>query len=882
MRKIPTVVLLGLAVPAFSALPVLSIAPNPKPVTPEVHSAVVAGVDGASLRAEGDTSKDASTQARRQILDTARRGDPPSRPDVFTAERSAASFDLLGVTWAAGTGSSDLTVLVRTHSGQGWSEWTSLDLAPTPGKADGTIERAGTEPLYAGDSDGYQVRVDVRDGALPDDVRVDLIDPGSSRADASAGRSQPAASAAAETAQPAILSRAEWGADERLRGASPRYNSTIKAGFVHHTAGANGYSEADVPKIIRGIYAYHTKSNGWSDIGYNFLVDRFGRTWEGRYGGITRAVMGAHTGGFNTDTFGVSAIGDYGKVDAPPVLVEAIARVLAWKLSLYFRDPFGQTSLISEGGGTSRFARGTVVPTSVISGHRDMGNTSCPGTFLYAQLPTIRNLVASDLGPSLVNPAAVPPSTPYGGGPIAFTTNASRPQSLHLEIRERCGGALVRTLDGSVAPGAPASLAWDLTGSDGARVRPGDYDETLSGVSPDGVPRSWESSVSVVPTPESFAAGVLPQACDASFVSLNPTRLYDSRTAKAPLGAGRQVDLTVLGHAGIPASGPVAVALNVTAVKPSKGTFLTAFPTGGRRPGASSLNLSRGTTRAAFVVAAVGLGGRVSIGNYAGVAHVVIDVAGYYAVPAGDGVLYHPAQPFRLYDSRADPAGILANNVSRSMAVPTVDGVPSEQMGAAVINVTAVGATGAGHLTAYPDGAARPLASTLNFASATAVANRATVRLSAGRLTVTNRGHAAHVVVDVVGFFAPTTVTGGRHFRALAPTRLLDTRRGTGAPRRPLVANGRLSLTVAGAGTVVPADATAVAMTLTGTGATSSTYLKTWPAGNAMPGASDLNIARRVTTANLVVVPVGAGGVVTVFNRFGSVHVVADVVGYYH
>ena len=83
---------------------------------------------------------------------------------------------------------------------------------------------------------------------------------------------------------------AQWGADESIRGSAPKYNATIKAGFVHHTAGANGYSEAEVPKILRGIYAYHVKGNGWSDIGYNFLVDRFGRLWEGRYGGMTRAV----------------------------------------------------------------------------------------------------------------------------------------------------------------------------------------------------------------------------------------------------------------------------------------------------------------------------------------------------------------------------------------------------------------------------------------------------------------------------------------------------------------------------------------------------------------------------------------------------------------
>ena len=171
---------------------------------------------------------------------------------------------------------------------------------------------------------------------------MDLIDPGESRADASVGAGAPMSSAAAAAGQPPIFTRAEWGADESLRDGSPNYSSTIKAGFVHHTASANGYSAAEVPKILRGIYAYHTKSNGWSDIGYNFLVDRFGRLWEGRYGGISKPVIGAHTGGFNTDTFAVSAIGNYDKVAAPAAMTDAISRVLAWKLSLHYRNPVGQ------------------------------------------------------------------------------------------------------------------------------------------------------------------------------------------------------------------------------------------------------------------------------------------------------------------------------------------------------------------------------------------------------------------------------------------------------------------------------------------------------------------------------------------------------------
>ncbi|HEX6921570.1 MAG TPA: FG-GAP-like repeat-containing protein, partial [Actinomycetes bacterium] len=209
----------------------------------------------------------------------------------------------------------------------------------------------------------------------------------------------------------------QWGADERLRSSPPAYSSTIKGGFVHHTDGANGYASADVPKIIRGIYAYHTKSNGWSDIGYNFLVDRFGRLWEGRYGGMDRPVIGAHTGGFNDDTFGISAIGNYDTAAAPSAMVTSIARLMAWKLSLHYRNPNGTMTLTSTGGGTSRYSAGTVVTKPAISGHRDMGYTACPGRYLYSYMSTIRSKAVAYLAVGLVNPS------------VSVTTTSARVRS---------------------------------------------------------------------------------------------------------------------------------------------------------------------------------------------------------------------------------------------------------------------------------------------------------------------------------------------------------------------------------------------------------------------------------------------------------------------
>ena len=114
---------------------------------------------------------------------------------------------------------------------------------------------------------------------------------------------------------------------------APSYG-TVKTGFIHHTVNANNYTAEQVPALLRGIYAYHTQSRGWRDIGYNFLVDRFGRIWEGRWGGVNRAVVGAHTLGYNEVSFAMSAIGNFDIAAAaagrarrlrPAVRLEAVA-----------------------------------------------------------------------------------------------------------------------------------------------------------------------------------------------------------------------------------------------------------------------------------------------------------------------------------------------------------------------------------------------------------------------------------------------------------------------------------------------------------------------------------------------------------------------------
>ena len=122
---------------------------------------------------------------------------------------------------------------------------------------------------------------------------------------------------------------------------APEIASTIKAATVHHTADSNDYSAADVPAIMRSIYRYHAITRGWGDIGYNVLVDKFGRIWEGRAGGLSKPVIGAHAGGFNTYTFGVSMMGNYDTAPTTPPMIDSVAAIIAWKLSLFSVDPHG-------------------------------------------------------------------------------------------------------------------------------------------------------------------------------------------------------------------------------------------------------------------------------------------------------------------------------------------------------------------------------------------------------------------------------------------------------------------------------------------------------------------------------------------------------------
>ncbi|MFI2629994.1 N-acetylmuramoyl-L-alanine amidase [Streptomyces collinus] len=345
-------------------------------------------------------------------------------PDGAPRERSLAPrtsepFSLIGITWDDPDAALNGTAQVRTRSLESgaWSAWRPLETdARTPEagpERDRPGVRGGTQPLWTGPSDGFQVRVS---GArLPAGLRVELVDPEAGSGAVHTAVVEPDAVAPdvagpvagpLAAGRPVVTSRSAWGADESLVKDPPTYTGNTKAMFVHHTAGTNAYACSQSASIVRGVFLYHVKSNGWNDIGYHFLVDKCGTVFEGRAGGIDKPVLGAHAYGFNTATSSVSVLGDYSTAATNAAVRQSVAKVAAWKLGLYGIDPTG-TVVLTSGADNGKYKLGQKGTFYRISGHRDGYPTACPGQNLYNDLPKIRTLAAS--AAKLAAPAAEPP-----------------------------------------------------------------------------------------------------------------------------------------------------------------------------------------------------------------------------------------------------------------------------------------------------------------------------------------------------------------------------------------------------------------------------------------------------------------------------------------
>ena len=361
-------------------------APEPEPVETSTEQVDMGSVDEPAPEAE---VQDGTTEPVGGVS--------PTEPALTVSQTDTAEFSLVGVTWAYDPAVTDTVVQVRAQADDGsWGDWTAVvveDADQNAGTDSGAAQRGGTAPLWTGPSTGVEAELVTRSGAQPTDVTLDLVDPGTSDADGALSTPDIQDTADAAMAMPDVYSRAQWGADENIRTWDPEYAPTIKAATVHHTADTNNYTADQVPAMMRSIYRYHTVSRGWGDIGYNVIVDKYGRLWEGRFGGLASTVIGAHAGGFNTGTFGVSMLGNYDTAPTTPAMITAVEAIIAWKFDLYGVDANGTVLLTSAGGGTSRYAAGTRVTLPTIFGHRDVGSTTCPGQYGYAKLGEIRAVV---------------------------------------------------------------------------------------------------------------------------------------------------------------------------------------------------------------------------------------------------------------------------------------------------------------------------------------------------------------------------------------------------------------------------------------------------------------------------------------------------------
>ena len=366
--------------------------------------------------------------------------------------------------------------------------------------------------------------------------------------------------------------------------------------------------------------------------------------------------------------------------------------------------------------------------------------------------------------------------------------------------------------------------------------------------------------------------------------AIEPSRILDTRTSigghLGKLGHRDTMRLQVAGTGGVPASGVTAVTLNVTVTKPSNESYLTAWPTGARRPTASNLNFVPGQTVPNLVTVKVGGDGAINLYNHSGSTHVVVDVAGYYA-QGGGGSMFTALPPTRILDTRAGGSQRLGADQTRGVRVAGLGGVPRHGATAVALNVTAVDATRDSYVTAYPAGDRRPNASTVNFGRGDVIPNMAVTKLGRdGRINLYNFAGSVDVVVDVMGYFTLNERTAS--YVPLTPTRVVDTRAGTGGPRRALDHRSSRQVQLSGAAGLPSTGVAAVVANVTGIEPTASeTYLSLYPAGAPRPVVSSLNLRRGQVFPNLATATLGTGGAVEVYNHSGSTHLVVDVAGYY-
>ena len=393
------------------------------------------------------------------------------------------------------------------HTAEGWSAWTPARIDDEEGPDAPARGRVFTQPVWVGSADRLRLLLITSSKARTfRDVRVHLINTSGDatepnffvRAARAVGSILASRPAQAATSTPFIIKRSQWGANERIREQTPpHYAPQLNLAFVHHTAGTNSYSRSRSDDIVRAIYLYHVRARHFRDIAYNFLIDRYGRIFEGRWGGIDKAVIGAHAMGFNSGSTGISLMGNFASVNPPSAMITALKRLLAWKLDVHHIPALGTVRMVS--AGSYKYPRGRTVSLNRISGHRDAQLTSCPGARVYRLLPTIRRAVDSLGRPKIYVPnlpdRIVRPDGDGADETFDISANFSSTLSWTFAVSDRAG-KLVRSWTGRATS---MSVSWNGTLGPGLAPAPtGVYVWRLTARNSAGPAREASGSLALV------------------------------------------------------------------------------------------------------------------------------------------------------------------------------------------------------------------------------------------------------------------------------------------------------------------------------------------------------------------------------------------------
>jgi hypothetical protein len=375
----------------------------------------------------------------------------------------------------------------------------------------------------------------------------------------------------------------------------------------------------------------------------------------------------------------------------------------------------------------------------------------------------------------------------------------------------------------------------------------------------------------------------------------SPMVYFQNGAARSPSrllpGVSNMVSILRNTTGALPPTGVGAVVMNVTVVDAQGDGFLSIRPleddTFGTPFAVSNVNYRAGQTVPNLVTVTVPADGWLEVFSSGGLPFVLMDVVGWYADAGGTFAErggFHPVAPARIFNTRESAP--LGPNATVSVPVTGRGGVPTANVSAVVLNVTAVDATASTFLTVWPDGAARPDASNLNVADAAPIANLVIARVnpSTGRINIGNFNGSVNVLVDVVGWYDNGTINGGAVYRAVPPRRVVDTRNAIGqGSRDPLGANASRSFTLRGGASGVPNAPSVVAVVANVTAVDPSVggFFTTWASGAGQPNASTVNFIAGRNVPNLAVIGLSGAGQASVFNAFGTSHALIDVAGYF-